>query len=116
MQKGTRNTGKKLMSYSLMSKPETNKKRKQIAKEEAAIRQVINAWQPIGFPMPEDEYDCLVHHLLSVLNSGGSQQDVAAKIKNDIENHFGLSPFPEKEISIVAERVWAHWQNVITNK
>jgi hypothetical protein len=99
-----------------MSKPETKNKRKQFAKEEAAIRQIINAWRPIGFQTPENEYDYLVHHLLSVLNSGGNHHDVAAKIRNELENHFGVSPFPEKEITAVADKVWVCWQNVKKNE
>jgi len=99
-----------------MSKPETKKKRKQFAKEEAAIRKIINIWEPIGFTTPEDEYDCLVHHLLSILNSGGNQQEVAAKIEKEIKNHFGLSQFPKKEITAIANKVWTCWQKAKTNK
>jgi len=95
-----------------MSKPEKKKRRKQFAKEEAAIRQIINTWKPIGFRTPVNEYDCLVHHLLSVLDSGGNQQDLAAKLKNELKNHFGLGPFPEKEITAIADKVWACWQKL----
>lgn len=98
-----------------MSKPEAKKRRKQFAKEECAIRKIINDWKPIGFPTPEDEYDCLVHQLLSILHSGGTQQEIAAKIKSVLQDYFGLSRFPEKEISAVADRVWNCWQDAIIN-
>ena len=99
-----------------MSKPETKKRRKQCAKEEFAIRQIINDWKPIGFPTPNDEYDCLVHHLLSVLNSNGNQQDVSEKMKDELKNHFGLRSFPEKEIYAIADKIWACWKKIKMNK
>jgi len=99
-----------------MSKPETKNRRKRFAKEETAIRKIINDWKPIGLQAPDDEYDCLVHHLLSVLHSGGNQQDVAAKIKSELKNHLGLSSFSENEISVVADKVWNCWQNEIMNQ
>jgi len=88
-----------------MSKPDTKKKRKQFAKEESMIRKVFLDCEPMSFPTPDDEYDCLVHHLISILHSGGSQQDIAAKIKDKFEHHFGIF-ISDKEIDSIAQKVW----------
>lgn len=99
-----------------MSKPETKKKRKKFAVEEAAIREIINAWKPIGCSTPEDEYDCLVHHLISLLHLGGNRKDIFVKIRYELENHFGITPPSRKEITAVADKIYVCWQKVKIGK
>ena len=87
------------------------KKRKQFAAEARSVRDILNEWEPIGFVTPEDEYDCLVHRVLSVLHGGGAKHELAAKIKSELQHHFGLGPFPVAEISPAVDRIWKWWQD-----
>jgi len=94
-----------------MSRPPTRLKRKRIFTEESAIRRIIQDWQPLGFPVPEDEYDCLVLQLIGLKHAGGSGDDVVLKIKDEIEDHFGLGPVPWAEIQAAAAEVMNGWRN-----
>lgn len=58
---------------------------------------------------PDDEYDCLTHHILSVIERGGSMLDVKSTIKEELKDHFGLSGVPAEEINHTARRIWAWW-------
>ncbi|MEN6320405.1 MAG: hypothetical protein ABFD82_16840 [Syntrophaceae bacterium] len=92
-----------------MSKRKTKLRRKRFAKEESAIRRIIYEWQPIGLPTPEDEYDCLVHHVISILHARGNHDDVAYKIKYELENHFGLRSISTNDINIIAGKIFDRW-------
>jgi len=96
-----------------MSRLESKNKRKQFETEEHALRNIFNEWQPIGFSTPEDEYDCLVHNLLSVLHAGWEKRDIAARIKKEIEHHFGLVSVQAKEIESVTNKIWEWWKSRI---
>jgi len=78
--------------------------------EERAVRDILNEWEPIGFPTPENEYDCLVHLVLSVLHVSGTKHELEATIKFELEHHFGLRPFPAKEVKPAVDRIWKWWQ------
>jgi len=93
-----------------MDKANRKMRRKEFAAEERAVRDILNEWEPIGFSTPEDEYDCLVHRVLSVLHGGGTKDELAAKIKFELEHHLGLKPFPAKKISPAVDWVWNWWQ------
>jgi hypothetical protein len=66
--------------------------KKRLKAEEAVVRGVLHRWQPIP-GAPEDEYDCLVHHLLSVLHSTSkpNSEKLAACISKEMIEHFGIS-------------------------
>ncbi|MHC4143928.1 MAG: hypothetical protein ACYSUD_04020 [Planctomycetota bacterium] len=70
---------------------------------------MLNEWDPIGCQPPEDEYDCLNHHILSELQRGGSILDVKSTISDQLRHHFGLSGIPESEISTITNTIWAWW-------
>lgn len=50
------------------------KDKKAIKNEQAVLRDIFNRWDPImsGFPIntPVDEYDCLIHKIISNLHLG----------------------------------------------
>ena len=50
---------------------------------------------------PDDEYDCLVHHIISSLHRGDS--DIAGLIYREMNDHFGLSVRQEEadKVSII---------------
>jgi hypothetical protein len=98
-----------------MSKQKTKLRRKRFAKEESEIRKIVYEWQPIGLPTPEDEYDCLVHHVISILHAGGNHDDVAYKIKYELENHFGLYSISMYDINIIAGKIFNCWTDLKKN-
>ncbi|WP_433277432.1 hypothetical protein ACQPZA_00650 [Pseudonocardia xinjiangensis] len=60
----------------------------------AALRELLNAWDPIGvvgFGGPEDEYDCLISPILDRLEGGAGAAELEAFLRSELENHFGLS-------------------------
>jgi len=86
-----------------------NRNRKKVIKLEIkAIRRILNAWDPIA-GSPEDEYDCLVHRIISDLHSGIIKpSDIARIIKSELKDHFGISK-TDAEIFKVAENISLYW-------
>jgi len=60
------------------------------------LRGMLCQWDPIGVmddpKWPRDEYDCMIGPLLRLLESGSSAKDIAAYLRAQITEHFGLSP------------------------
>jgi len=77
------------------------------------LRNIFNEWQPVGFISPEDEYDCLVHNLLSVFHAGGEKRDIVARIEKEIKHHFGLGFIQAKEIESVTNKILEWWKSRI---
>lgn len=91
-----------------MEPAKRKKRRKQFAAEERAVRGIINKWEPLA--TPEDEYDYLVHRALSILHGGGTKDELAAEIGGELENCFGLGPFPATKTNPVVDRIWEWWE------
>lgn len=61
----------------------------------AALRDLLNAWDPIGVVAdggPQDEYDCLIAPMLDELAGGAEPAGLAAFLRHELDDHFGLSP------------------------
>jgi hypothetical protein len=88
----------------------TNKLIKQkIKSETSAIREIIKAWDPIA-NSPEDEYDCLVDHIVSALHRGSTHSnDIAALIISEFRAHFGIDE-PKSTVTNVATQIVAYWE------
>jgi hypothetical protein len=59
------------------------------------LRQLLNDWDFIGVgecSAHDDEYDCLLGPLLSRLTGDAEPDEVAAFLRQEIEDHFGLDP------------------------
>lgn len=55
-----------------MSNISKSNMRKRIKSEETILRKIVNLYDPLGLCChPEDEYDDLVHNLISLLHRGG---------------------------------------------
>lgn len=73
----------------------------------AALRDLLNAWDPIGVVAdggPQDEYDCLIAPMLDELSSGAGPAGLAAFLRRELDEHFGLSPEHVAGIEAVARR------------
>jgi hypothetical protein len=87
-----------------------NKLEKQKVKSHAdSVRRILNAWDPIP-GSPEDEYDCLVDHIVSALYRGiADTQSLAMLIESELMHHFGIKE-TESTISEVASEIAAYWK------
>jgi hypothetical protein len=82
----------------------------QIKQEASSIRKILNQWDPLG-GSPEDEYDCLVDHIVSALHRGmASSSNLARLIKVELNDHFGIKQ-SEKSIFNIAESIHKYWVN-----
>lgn len=60
-----------------------------------ALRELLNGWDPIGViedGTPDDEYDCLIAPILDRLERGAEPPELAAFLRVELEDHFGLDP------------------------
>lgn len=73
----------------------------------SAVRDVLNAWDPIGViehGAPADEYDCLIAPILQRLDGGADATGIAAFLRSELTEHFGLDPGP-LDVEAVAARL-----------
>jgi hypothetical protein len=59
------------------------------------LRQLLNDWDPIGvrdISAHDDEYDCLLGPLMTMLAAGGDVPEVTAYLRMQVEDHVGLNP------------------------
>jgi hypothetical protein len=82
--------------------------KKQARSLEKQVRQILLTWNPIslGFPVPADEYDCLVHKIVSSWFQRQSKEQLRELIARELTHHFGL-PDALSGIDPVVEQVFA---------
>ncbi|GGP41009.1 MULTISPECIES: hypothetical protein [Streptomyces] len=73
---------------------------------EKNLRQLLNEWDPVGVAdeVP-DEYDCLLAPLLGRLRRGADQAEIAAFLRTELVEHFGLTPSPSEPGTVAARLV-----------
>jgi len=78
----------------------------------------LNEWDPIGVfdvededddSWPVDEYDCIRDPLISHLLQGGSRDEVAAFLRDELTGHFGLEPRAVPTSTI--DRIFEWWES-----
>jgi hypothetical protein len=92
-----------------MSDSTHKKEKNRIKADEIFVRRILTEWDPIP-GSPDGEYDCLVHHILSVLHHGVDQADLVSVIKNEMINHFGVEE-PDANIARVADKISKWWSS-----
>ena len=92
-----------------MSGSANKSRRDQVQEEESFLRSLLNEWDPIT-GSPSDEYDTLVHRLISELHAGMRQDSLNNLIAEYFANHVGV-PMPPHETGRVAKRIWKWWQD-----
>ena len=91
----------------MKSREEKRRRRKAFKIEKKAIRNILNDWDPIS-GSPWNEYECLVHWILSLLHRGGTKIEISSLIKDKLEHHFGLNG-DKDQIEIVSGKIWSYW-------
>lgn len=94
-----------------MTRSERKARRTSFRNEESALRVLVAELGPLPAAwLPEDEHDCLVHHLLSALHRGVDRDGLAQGARAHLLGHFG---FAADESSRAAERIaeaaWTWW-------
>ena len=80
---------------------------REFKEEEQVVRTILNDWDPIS-GSPKDEFDCLVHRILSNLHQIGQKEKLLELIQDQLSNHFGLD-LPQDQISNTAKKIWTWW-------
>jgi hypothetical protein len=91
-----------------MTNNQAKPRQHEFKSEERVIRDILNKWNPIE-GSPEDEYDCLVHHILSGLHRGAKAEGVRLIMTDELANHFGIT-VSEEELIPVAQDIGDWWQ------
>lgn len=82
--------------------------KRELRERSAQLRALMCQWDPIGVMddpgWPRDEYDCLVGPLLTLLDSGASDEEIARYLRQEIDEHFGLTG-DSYDFKAVADRV-----------
>lgn len=79
----------------------------------AGVRALVWDWDPVGLASlgsPADEYDCLVGPIASALVHGVPPRELAARLRTEISDHFGVHP-PSTTARFASEaRFWYSFQ------
>ncbi|MEU3692814.1 hypothetical protein [Streptomyces narbonensis] len=79
---------------------------------ENGLRHLLNEWDPIGVADDvQDEYDCMLAPLLRRLRGGAEQTEIGDFLRQELEDHFGLTPLPS-EPEAMAARLMSWWTAV----
>lgn len=82
--------------------------KREIRQRSSELNALLCEWDPIGVGPngPCDEYECLIGPLLTMLQSGVPQDEIASYLETELVEHFGLEPNRES-IAAAASRVCA---------
>ena len=83
---------------------------KRFKAEATCVRRILNEWDPIP-GSPDDEYDCLVHHILSALHRGSNRLGLIQLIKSEMAVHFCGIEAPDADIEMVAGKISQWWES-----
>lgn len=77
----------------------------RVKAESAAVRRILLSWDPVGAGgVPDDEYDCLVDHIVSASRHGKADaKDIAAVISSELTRHFGVTASGESVLKAAGE-------------
>ena len=93
-----------------MKHTERKQQRDAFKRNEAGLRAILNEWDFIG-GAPEDEYDCLTHHLLSALERQGSDvEGITGVITRECTEHFWVE-VSSKDAKTVAIKIVRWWKD-----
>ena len=92
--------------------------KREIRQRSTELNALLCEWYPIGVGPdgPRDEYECLVGPLLTMLQSGATQDEIASYLETELVEHIGLEP-NRYRIAAAASRVCAWfdrgWNNTL---
>jgi hypothetical protein len=90
-----------------MTRGDRAARRSTFTRDEAALRVLLNPGGACA-DAPADEFDCLVHHVLSVLYREPSIEAVSAVLARECSDHLALI-CSASAVDSVARRILAWW-------
>jgi hypothetical protein len=96
-----------------MKRRQKRARRLSFRSEESALRAIVMKLGPMDQEgLPEDEYDCLVHHLLSSLHRGVDRGGLRQEAEFHLREHFGFDAGESLQTADrIAEATWTWWSN-----
>ena len=78
----------------------------KIAKDDvAAVRAILlHDWDPIGFRVPDDEYDSYLWPVLRMLQEGAPREAIEDYLRTTASDTIGC-PVPEARLSLVVDKL-----------
>lgn len=76
-----------------LSNSQIRKRKKEFKDVFKLVQKKVNLWDPLGFiagGAPNDEYNCITIHLISLLKQGKSQEEIYEFIIHELDHHFGM--------------------------
>ena len=84
---------------------------KIIKQQQKELRMILNEWNflAVAIAGPQDEYDCMLGPLLTLLHNGADENEVRDFIKKERKEHFGL---PEESPSLepTLQKIFTWWK------
>jgi hypothetical protein len=86
----------------------TDPTRKRLREHVRELQRLVWSWDLLdvrmpGVEPPDDEYDCLVGPLAALLERGASHDEISRHLEQEMTQHFGYRPGPERIGSSVSE-------------
>ena len=96
-----------------MMRSQRRARRSAFRNEESALRAIVSdLFRVDSNGVPEDEYDCLVHHLLSALHRGVGRVELVAGVESHLRDHFDVDVGASSQAADrVAGEAWTWWSN-----
>ncbi|NNE68494.1 MAG: hypothetical protein HKN33_18145 [Pyrinomonadaceae bacterium] len=91
-----------------MGSDKANERRRRFKRDERELREIVNGWELIP-GTPDDEFDCLVHHLLSWLGSEKKEREIVVALSDELESHFGFSRVSKRDTGKMVNSVCEWW-------
>ena len=92
--------------------------KREVRQRSSQLNALLYEWDPIGVGPdgPRDEYECLVGPLLTMLQSGATQGEIASYLETELVEHFGLTTNRD-DITNAASRIRAwfdrDWKDLV---
>ena len=90
-------------------------KNKHIKDEQKELNYLLNEWDPIGIlpfeGWPDDEYECFIFPILSILHNSGNREDLKWFLKTHLTEHIWLNPPEGEYIESFIEKILVWWEN-----
>lgn len=69
---------------------------------------ILNEWDPIP-GSPSDEYDCLCHSILSLLNRKSNESALTDLILYELVGHFGFGG-DQADVEDISQKIYKWWK------
>lgn len=85
---------------------------KKIKKAQKELRKILNEWDflALGKSENDDEYDCIMNPILSLLQKGTSKTTIQIFIQKELQDHFNTN-IADDELKSLIDKISQWWKN-----